>query len=239
MGNAGKSSLQIMNDNPDIMSALAGSEVPEAKNTMAYYEFLQKQKDKADEAQAGRDARAQMRADAANERTSKNEDRRSDKQFQQENQLRTQFDGMAKTYIDSRDYYKRIKTSVKNESPAGDLAIVYNYMKMLDPGSVVRESEFAAAASTGAYGEKVKAAVERYVNGQRLTDAQKKDFLQSTENLYAEQKNSFNALKSKYSTIAKNYGLDPDRVTSGLLYDEPEEKTKEKSTRDYGKEYGF
>jgi len=143
---------------------------------------------------------------------------------------------MAKNYIDTRDYYKRIKTSTKNESPAGDLAIVYNYMKMLDPGSVVRETEFAAAAATGAYGERVQAAAEKFLNGQRLTDSQKKDFLQSTENLYTEQKNSFNALKSKYGTIAKNYGLDPDRVTGGILYEElpdtqtsdltPEEKSR-------------
>ncbi|CAK0764326.1 hypothetical protein CCP3SC15_300014 [Gammaproteobacteria bacterium] len=136
--------------------------------------------------------------------------------FSQEQQLRSQFDTLAKDFITIRDSYRRIKTSVKNESPAGDLALIYNYMKMLDPGSVVRESEFAAAASTGTYGEKIQAAAKRVVNGERLTASQRNDFLSSTDNLFNEQKSGFNSLKKKYSLIADEYGLSPERVISGF-----------------------
>jgi hypothetical protein len=139
--------------------------------------------------------------------------------FTQENQLRTQFDGMAKEFIGTRDAYKRIKSATSNVSPAGDLALIYNYMKMLDPGSTVRESEFATAAAAGSYGDRFKGAAEKLISGKRLSDDQRKDFMNSTEELYTQQRESFGQLKDKYSKIATEYGLSPDRVTGGIDFE--------------------
>jgi hypothetical protein len=89
-------------------------------------------------------------------------------------------------------------------------------MKMLDPTSVVRESEFATAATTGSYGEKVKAAVSKVITGERLSDAIRQDFVNTAQKLYNDQLDQYNLSKVEYRELAKRYGLNPDNVVIEL-----------------------
>ncbi|MEM8882399.1 MAG: hypothetical protein AAGC82_17565, partial [Pseudomonadota bacterium] len=59
--------------------------------------------------------------------------------------LRKEFIGQTtvKDFRKQAEAFGRIDASAFEPSPAGDLALIFNYMKVLDPGSVVRESEFA------------------------------------------------------------------------------------------------
>lgn len=41
--------------------------------------------------------------------------------------------------------YQKVQGAAERPSAANDLAMIFAYMKMLDPGSVVREQEFANA----------------------------------------------------------------------------------------------
>lgn len=126
--------------------------------------------------------------------------------------LRKEFISQSKDFVKVRDSYNRIKASAKNPSPAGDLAMIFNYMKVLDPGSVVRESEFATAAQTGAYGERIKAAVSRVLNGQRLSDEMRKDFENRAKELYLEQEKSHNKLTEEYDRLSKEMAVEPSQV---------------------------
>mgnify|MGYP003108863048 CR=1 FL=1 len=54
-------------------------------------------------------------------------------------------------YGDLKRQYGAIQDNVKRDSAAGDLAIVFSFMKMLDPGSVVRESEFGQVVASSGY----------------------------------------------------------------------------------------
>lgn len=56
---------------------------------------------------------------------------------------------------------------------AGDVAGIIQFMKGLDPNSVVRESEFAVASSIGSYFETFKGAFKKYTAGDRLTKTQR------------------------------------------------------------------
>ena len=131
--------------------------------------------------------------------------------------LRQEFINQSKTFVEVRDSYNRIKASSKTPSPAGDLAMIFNYMKMLDPGSVVRESEFATAAQTGAYGERIKAAVQKVVSGERLSDAMRNDFKGRADMLYDEQGKSHEKLKSEYDRLAKESGVESSQVIIDYL----------------------
>lgn len=131
---------------------------------------------------------------------------------QLESDLRGQFNGQTKDFRDVRDSFNRVQASANNPSAAGDLALIYNYMKMLDPGSVVRESEFAIAAATGSYGERFKAAAAKVMNGQRLSDAERADFLDRAHQLYGQQEQTFNSLADQYRTLATRNELDPQNV---------------------------
>lgn len=126
--------------------------------------------------------------------------------------LRQQFIVASKPFSEITQAYDRIQSSAETPSPAGDLSLIYNYMKILDPSSVVRESEFAQAAKTGAYGERVKAYINSILNGQRLTDEIRKDFIFQSDALYKGQEQLHKQREEQFSSLAKNMGLDPKNV---------------------------
>jgi hypothetical protein len=73
-------------------------------------------------------------------------------QFTRVQSLASQFDAspVVKGYNESSNQYQTVKKVIEGKlGGPGDLAIVYQFMKALDPTSVVRESEYQAAASAG------------------------------------------------------------------------------------------
>ena len=96
--------------------------------------------------------------------------------------LRQEMTKQSSDFTTIADSYDRVTAS--EPTPAGDLAMLFNYNKMLDPGSVVRPSEFAEAAATGSLGERMKAAIGRVVTGRRLTDNQRNDFMRQAQNIF-------------------------------------------------------
>ena len=54
---------------------------------------------------------------------------------------RREFSGLpaVKSFAEQASAYGRVVASAEDPSPAGDLALIFNYMKVLDPGSTVRD----------------------------------------------------------------------------------------------------
>lgn len=134
------------------------------------------------------------------------------KVFEQENKLRDDFRKDIGDFVKQRDAYSRVSASAKDPTAAGDLSLIYAYMKMLDPASVVRESEFAQAASAGSYGERIKAAVKKVSTGERLSADVRKDFVDRSNRLYEKAQENYKNIKGDYTKRAKSYGLDPNRI---------------------------
>lgn len=145
---------------------------------------------------------------------------RSDISFKQEGQLRDDFTKQAGPFIQVRDSYGRIKESAKNPSAAGDLALVFNYMKMLDPGSTVREGEFATAQNSAGIPDRVRAMYNKSINGERLADTTRKDFLTRSEMLYKRQLQSHKKLEGQFKGLAKKYSLSQERVVPDYTLDD-------------------
>lgn len=116
-----------------------------------------------------------------------------------------------KTYTVVRDSYERVRQSAAQNTGAGDMGLIYGYMKMLDPGSVVRESEFAMAAAAGSFGEQIQGLVTRIVNGERLPESQRQEFVRSAEVLYQESAANAQAVNDQFSTRAGEWNVDPTR----------------------------
>lgn len=128
--------------------------------------------------------------------------------------LRKEFAQQSKTFINVRDSFQRVEASVQNPSAAGDLSLIFNYMKMLDPESVVRESEFATAAATGSYGERLKAAAAKIIAGEKLSVAMRKDFEARARKLMQRQLGTHNMLRKSYTSHARAYGVGPSQVVT-------------------------
>jgi hypothetical protein len=134
------------------------------------------------------------------------------KTFENSSKLRKEFLGESKDYKKVRDSFARVEGSTKDPSAAGDLSLIFNYMKMLDPGSVVRESEFATAAATGSYGERMKAAVLKIWAGERLSPSMRKDFVEKASVLMEGMQKQHTKREENYRNIAEKNMLPVDEV---------------------------
>lgn len=143
-----------------------------------------------------------------------------EKQFTQEKALRGEVADASKAFMQVQDAYGRIATTAKNPSAAGDLALIFNYMKMLDPGSTVREGEFATAQNAAGIPARIRAQWNKIKNGERLTEEQRADFLKQSQNLYTDAVKGYEANRDYYSGLAGQYNVNPARVlTPPARYD--------------------
>jgi hypothetical protein len=125
-------------------------------------------------------------------------------------ELRDEFNALTKDFRAVQDAHTKITTTAP--TGAGDMSLLYNYVKLLDPTSVVRESEFAAAAASGSFGERVQTAVNKVMTGQRLSADLRKDFITEANNLYKAQKVGADRIKDQYTNMAKRAKLNPEDV---------------------------
>ncbi len=132
--------------------------------------------------------------------------------FDMENKLRDEFIAQSKPWHEINSAYTRIKASAKDPTAAGDIALIYNYMKMLDPGSVVREGEFATAANAGGIPERIRSQWNKLQTGERLSDDIRNDFVDRSGRLYADQKKDQRILEKRYDKIARTTRLNPENV---------------------------
>lgn len=117
-----------------------------------------------------------------------------------------------KTYEIVRNSYERVRESASQQSGAGDLGLIYGYMRMLDPTSVVRESEFAMAAQAGDYGEQIQGFVTRILNGQRLPESQRQEFLKSASSLYKATADNLSSFNEQFKARVEGAGVVPGRI---------------------------
>jgi len=131
---------------------------------------------------------------------------------------RKEFSGLppVKAFAEQTAAYGRIISSIEREpgqvSPAGDLALIFNYMKVLDPGSTVREGEFAAAAKAGSFGTQIAALVSQIETGELLTESQRADFADRATRLYSGAEQQYQSIADQYRSFAQAAGLPADQV---------------------------
>lgn len=108
--------------------------------------------------------------------------------------------------------YEKIQNVMKEPSPAGDLSLIFAYMKMLDPGSTVREGEQASAQNTAGVPDRVRGIYNRIVAGERLVPEQRQDFFKQARGLYAAQSTRQQKVDQTYSELARTRGIDPKQI---------------------------
>lgn len=122
-----------------------------------------------------------------------------------------------KDYTEALAGFSKLKKLVETPGKASaqnDMALVYAFMKAQDPGSVVRETEFATAAKTGSLGEKIKNAVTKITSGNFLTDDQRKDFLETAKTTVKGHQSAYSAIRNRYAKKAELLGV-PSEIVVG------------------------
>jgi hypothetical protein len=135
-----------------------------------------------------------------------------DKSFDQENALYGRYIQQTAPFQTVAQSYGALEAATKDHTGASDMALIFSYMKMLDPGSSVREGEYATAQNTGSVPERVRAMYNQIVGGTKLTDVQRNEFVKQARLLAASSTAQLHQLMERYRDTAKRYGLNPANV---------------------------
>jgi len=108
--------------------------------------------------------------------------------------------------------FDRIRAAAKDPSAAGDLALVFNFMKMLDPGSTVREGEFATAAKAAGLGERFVQLAAKVDSGEILSKNQRQDFINQADKIFKASKARNDRTVESFVKIAERNNIDREDV---------------------------
>lgn len=131
---------------------------------------------------------------------------------QAEQALRKEFIAQIKVPQAVVNSYEQIAQAAKNPSAQNDLALIFSYMRMLDPTSVVREGEFANAQNAAGVPDRIRNEYNRLRDGQRLNPEQRTGFVNSAKGLHDQAKSQIDAYREQYSGLAREYNYAPERV---------------------------
>lgn len=124
-----------------------------------------------------------------------------------------------KAYRAVRTGYEKVRAAAQTDSGPGDVSLLFGFMKMIDPGSVVRESEFATAENAGGVSNKVRNLYNRAITGERLTPELRAQFVKSAEGIYAETVGNLEDVNRVYSDRAGRYDIDPGFLAQPEQYE--------------------
>ena len=128
-------------------------------------------------------------------------------------------DGMADNFVrDSKEYvarldaYHTVVSASKEQTPGSDLALVFAFMKMIDPGSTVREGERAIVENSTNVPDRIRNMYNRITEGVRLTPEQRKDLANQAKAQFTPFQQRQKAVEAQYRRRAESVGIPADNV---------------------------
>lgn len=126
--------------------------------------------------------------------------------------LRGEYTKGLKDYNDALTGFYKVVEAAKDPSPAGDIALIFGYMKTLDPTSTVREGEFATAQNAGSVPTQIQSLYNKIINGERLTADQRADFVNSAKTQFTVYEERKQLADQYYSDLATRNNIKPQDV---------------------------
>jgi hypothetical protein len=130
----------------------------------------------------------------------------------QVNTLRKDIKDLSKTFRLVDEANERIKKVGRKGTAASDISLIFNFMKINDPGSTVREGEFATAQNAAGVPGRVTNLYNQMLKGTRLNKEQREDFLAQSQSLFDGQRASTDAQVDNILQQADQDGIDRVRV---------------------------
>lgn len=136
---------------------------------------------------------------------------------------------------------QKIRNVAKSESPAGDISLIYSFMKLNDPGSVVREGEFATAQNAGGVPDRIRNMYNKLLTGERLNPKQRGDFVRQSEKLWKAQVDQQAQADKQFVELAEKRGIDPNEVITSFYSDmnQPAQAKQDENISNYANTYNL
>jgi hypothetical protein len=136
------------------------------------------------------------------------------KDFDNTLKLRSDFraEPVYKSFQEIESAYSQINKSLDQKTAAGDLAASTKLMKLLDPTSVVRESELAMAMNATGKLDQLYNYANKIATGQFLNPTQVKEFRALANEFYTTAYDQYNTKRDEYVGIAERNKLNVEDV---------------------------
>lgn len=128
--------------------------------------------------------------------------------------LQGDFDKATEKYRGAIDAAKNLNALSQNSTAQDQTAIIFSYMKTLDPTSTVREGEFALVGNTAGLSDRAINALEQLDSGKRLNQQQITDIVGAASKLANVAKQNLDGTSAEYDRRATKFGL-----PTGLFYE--------------------
>ena len=157
---------------------------------------------------------------------------KKEKRFGNESSLRKEFSGLQelKDFKKVRTAYDKVIQGGTNPSPAGDISMIFNYMKILDPGSTVREGEFATAQNATNLPQQIVNKYNQVKKGERLGESQRDDFMNQARLATLAQFKPVNEQMDRFTEMASTENLRVNQVLPQKFINLREELAREIKT---------
>jgi hypothetical protein len=134
------------------------------------------------------------------------------KGFENTTDLKKQFGGepIYKEFAGMQTAYSQVTSAIKQGTPIGDTAAATKIMKLLDPSSVVRETELGMAMAATGKMDRLKNYMDLYISGKKLTDSQRVEFQSLADQLYNAAATAYNDKRGEYERIGQGFKLNTD-----------------------------
>jgi hypothetical protein len=131
------------------------------------------------------------------------------KGFENEMKLASAFKGepIYKEFQGMRTAFNQVNNALDAGTPIGDLAGATKIMKLMDEGSVVRETELAMAMAASGRMDRLRNYFSLWASGNKLTPTQREDFKALSNELYSAAAQAYNAKRDEYKGFGSAYNF--------------------------------
>ena len=149
----------------------------------------------------------------------------------------------SKSTLEAIQGYKKVIAQAENPNPNGasDMALLFGYMKSIDPGSVVRESEFKTAEATTPAMERygITKLRDKVLKGALLTPEQRKRIVEASKNGILSQLDvQATFIDPQFINSATANNVDPNRIINPA-FETLRTQLRQKSTGKSGSPAGY
>lgn len=126
-----------------------------------------------------------------------------------EDRMRGDYEREIKPFKEALGHYTNTVTAAGQGTPSGDIALIFSFMKQLDPISVVREGEQDLVRRARSVVDSLQTMIPRLQSGEKLTPTQREDIKNMSRALLEESAIRKRAQDVRYKDIAGRRGLEP------------------------------
>lgn len=138
---------------------------------------------------------------------------KDDKYFTLANKLSDDYRAESKDYLTIRNAYQNVQAIPSNTTnPQDDISLIFSFMKVVDPTSVVRESEFNTAAKASSLLDQFNIKVGKVATGQILNSTVRDNIKKSVASRFNNADKNQKLVVDTYAKRAQQAKIDPADV---------------------------